>query len=273
MGSEFKLSSTAHSHSVRIVERSTSGTVALEVDRKMDENTDVPTMPPTTTLPPSDPGIPQDAGTHCIQSGCEHQSSGIDAASTALMQTSSHDCLTECAGYQRTRSFSCCDEPRENLSGHVCLSSARNASNSPSSIDKAVENVQNSSPVSNGIRKSSLTMTTGQNEVSRTSESEHTWSRHSLESSEWHTQRQGRQQIHSPGLIVLQVGESNTTPSQFLDIAVKNTQMSSPTPDDLWNSPMPDGTSTIGQTPPAGDCLQGAPNHDVTTDRYNSQSS
>lgn len=91
MGSEFKLSSTAHSHSVRIVERSTSGTVSLEVDRKMDENTDVPTMPPTTTLPPSDPGIPQDAGTHCIQSGCEHQSSGIDAASTALMQTSSHD--------------------------------------------------------------------------------------------------------------------------------------------------------------------------------------
>ncbi|KAG1881009.1 hypothetical protein F4604DRAFT_1749359 [Suillus subluteus] len=142
---EFKLSSTAYSHSVKIVERFTSETVVLEVDRKMDENTDVPTMPPTTTLPPSDPSIPQDAGTHFIQSGCEHQSSGIDTASIALMQTSSHDCSTKCEGYERAQSFSCCDGPEATLSAHVCLSSARNASDSPPSMDKAVENVQKSS--------------------------------------------------------------------------------------------------------------------------------
>ncbi|KAG1834908.1 hypothetical protein DFJ58DRAFT_821202 [Suillus subalutaceus] len=145
---ESKLSSTAHSHSVWIVERSTSETVVLEVDRKMDENTDVPTMPPMTTLPSSDPSIPQDAGTHFIQSGCEHQSSGIDTASIALMQTSSHDCSTKCEVCQRAQSFSCCDEPEATLSGHVCLSSARNASDSPPSMDKAVENVQKS-PSSN----------------------------------------------------------------------------------------------------------------------------
>ncbi|KAG1824910.1 uncharacterized protein BJ212DRAFT_1323206 [Suillus subaureus] len=332
--SEFKLSSTAHFHSVEIVERSTSETVVLKVDRKADEDIDVPALPssPMTTLPPSDLGISQGAGAHLIQSRCEHQSSEVDTASVALVQTSSCDCSTECKGTQRAQSFSCCDEPKATLSGHVCLSLARSDSDSPPSMDKAVENVQESSPVSNRIWKSSFTMTTGQshspvanihkapcgqdmtkdqpnrgscsseheadeegvtadhmyqavmvlrcecqssevNEVSKTSESEHTWSRHSSESGEWHTERQGRQQVHSSGIVILQVGESNTTPSQFSGIGVKNAQTSSPTPDDLRNSPMPEGTSTIGQTSPAGDCLQGAPDHDVMGNRYNSRSS
>ncbi|KAG1824909.1 uncharacterized protein BJ212DRAFT_554649 [Suillus subaureus] len=53
--SEFQLNSTTHSHSVEIVERSTSETVVLKVDRKMDEDIDVPALPssPMTTLPPS----------------------------------------------------------------------------------------------------------------------------------------------------------------------------------------------------------------------------
>ncbi|KAG1881008.1 hypothetical protein F4604DRAFT_498985 [Suillus subluteus] len=53
--SEFQLNSTTHSHSVEIVERSASETVVLEVDRKMDEDTEVSMLPssPMTTLPPS----------------------------------------------------------------------------------------------------------------------------------------------------------------------------------------------------------------------------
>ncbi|KAG2346299.1 hypothetical protein BDR05DRAFT_75529 [Suillus weaverae] len=329
--SEFKLSLTAHSHSVRTVERSTSETAVLKIERQMDEDTDVPTRPssPITPLPPRDAGIPQDAGADFIQSGCEHQSSGVDTASIALAQTSNHDYSTESEGHRPAQSFSCSDEPETISSAHVCLSLAQNNSNSPPSMDEAVESVQTSSSVSNEIWNSSFTLKTGQslasiheepygqdttkdqpkqgssspkhevdeegvtadhmhqaviesgcerqslevNDVSKTPESEHTWSPDSPESSEWHTQRQGRQQAHSSGIVVLQVGESNTTPPQFLDTAVKNTETSSPTPDDLRNSPMPEGTSTIGQTPLAGDYLQGAPDHDVTRDRYNSRSS
>ncbi|KAG1828032.1 hypothetical protein EV424DRAFT_577569 [Suillus variegatus] len=110
------------------------------------------------------------------------------------------------------------------------------------------------------------------NEVSKTFESEPTWIHHSLESGEWHTQRQGRQQVYSSGIVGPQVGESNTTP-QFLNITVKNTHTSSTTPDDLWSSPVPEGTPAMEQTPPAGDSLQGAPDRDVTRVRYSSRSS
>ncbi|KAG1896756.1 uncharacterized protein F5891DRAFT_575489 [Suillus fuscotomentosus] len=420
----------------------------------MDQNTNAPAFPLSqmTTLPPSDPGIPQDAEAKLIQSECKHQSStGVDAASIDLVQTSNYDCSTEIQEYRSAQLFSCSDEPGATLSTHVYLSLEQNNPNSLPSIDKAVENMQESSSV-NGISKS-LTSTTYQshslvasthekscgqdmtkdqpnqgssspkyeadeegvtadrkhqaiielrcesqssdvNEVSKTFESEHTWlslsepgvpqdaginfiqsgrehqtseinvasktfvrtsshcsienrvqsslvtvqeepwcqprqcfsarkldinelpdspkheadeegvtadrmhqaiveSRyerqsldvnevsktfepestrihHSLESGEWHTQRQGRQQVYSSGIVGPQVGESNTSP---LNVTIKNIHTSSTTPDDLRSSPVLEGTSAMEQTPPAGDSLQGASDRDVTRVRYSSRSS
>ncbi|KAG2090106.1 uncharacterized protein F5147DRAFT_764471, partial [Suillus discolor] len=522
--SKFNLSLTADSHPVGIVERSTSKTVVSKIHGQTNQNTNVPpfSLSQMATLSPSDPGIPQDAEADLIQSGCEHQSStGVDAASIDLVQTSNYDYSTETQGYRSAQLFSCSNVPGSTISTHVYLSLEQNNSNSPPSIDKAVENTQESSSV-NGISKS-LTSTTYQshslvasaheescgqdmtkdqpnqgssspkyevdeegvtadrmqqaimelrcesqsdvNEVSKTFESEHTWSyhspvnsewhsqrqgdyharevesevtlkskpyfsavesaivfnaggrsdedaksdisslsstyterklslsepgvpqdaginfiqsgrehqtskinvasktfvrtsshrsienrvqsslvtvqegpwcqprqcfsvrkldinelpdspkheadeegvtadrmhqaivesrcerqsldvnkvsktfeseptwiHHSLESGEWHTQRQGRQQVYSSGIVGPQVGESNTTP-QFLNITVKNTHTSSTTPDDLWSSPVPEGTSAMEQTPPAGDSLQGAPDRNVTRVRYSSRSS
>ncbi|KAG2366124.1 hypothetical protein BDR07DRAFT_556101 [Suillus spraguei] len=315
--SESKLSSTTHSYSIKTVERSTSETTVSKIDRQMDQDTDVLTLPSSqiTMLPPSSPGVPQDAGADSIQSGCEHM---VDMTSTTLVQTSIHDFSTESKGYQPARSSSCGDEPETVLSTHVCLSLAQNNSSSPPSMDKAVENAQTSS---NGTLNSSFTMATSQsyslvaseehcsqditkdqpnegsfsakhevdegvttdrmhqavielgckrqssevNEVSKTLESEHTWSH---QSSEWHIQRQVLQHVHSSSAVVLQVEESNTTPPH----AVKNTEASSLTPDDLRNSPMSEGTLTIDQAL-AGDCLQETPDHDMTKDACSSQSS
>ncbi|KAG2032915.1 hypothetical protein BDR03DRAFT_727813 [Suillus americanus] len=136
--SEFQLNSTTHSHSVGIVERSASETVVLKVDRKMDEDTEVSALPssPMTTLPPSDPSILQDAGTHFIQPGRQHQSSVVDIASIVLVQTSSQDRMTESEGYQPAQSFSGCDEPEATLPAQVCLPLARDNSNTPSSMDE-----------------------------------------------------------------------------------------------------------------------------------------
>ncbi|KAG1788631.1 uncharacterized protein HD556DRAFT_1447663 [Suillus plorans] len=82
--SKFSLSLTADSHSVGI-------------------NTNVPVFPLSqmTKLSPSDPGIPQDAEADLIQSGCKHKSStGVDAASIDLVQTSNYEYSTEIQGYR-----------------------------------------------------------------------------------------------------------------------------------------------------------------------------
>ncbi|KAG2146430.1 uncharacterized protein EDB93DRAFT_1250964 [Suillus bovinus] len=229
----------SHSHSV---ERSTSKTAVSKNTTQMDEDTNVPALPPSqmTTLAPSNPGILQSMGVDFIQSG-------VETGSIHLVQTSNHDCSTESKGYRSPQSFSCSEEPEATSSVHVCPSLAPNTSDLPSSMDKAVDNLQKSSLVSNEISRSSITstchnqslvastheescgrdMTNGQlqssssptretdkeggladhvhqavielrcepqsldiNKVSNTFESEHTSSHHSLESSEWHTQRQ-----------------------------------------------------------------------------------
>lgn len=317
--SEYKFDSTVHSHSIRTIERSTSETTVSKIDKKMDQDTDVLTLPSfqITMLPPFSPGVPQDAGADSIQSGCEHQ---VDTTSTTLVQTSILDCSTESKGYQPARSSSCSDEPETTLFMPICLSLAQNNSTSPPFMDKAVENAQTSS---NGTLNSSFTMATSQghslvasiheehcsqdmtndqpnegsfsaksedgkgvtmdrmhqaviesgcerqssevNDVSKTLQSEHTWN-HQI--SEWHIQRQVLQHVHSVSAVVLQVEESNTTPPH----AVKNIEASSPTPNDLRSSPMPGVTLTIDQTP-AGDCLQGTLDKDVTKDGCSSRSS
>ncbi|KAG2129407.1 uncharacterized protein EDB93DRAFT_1265779 [Suillus bovinus] len=152
-GSELMIS---HSHSV---ERSTSKTAVSKTTTQTDEDTNFPALPPSqmTTLPASDPRIPQNVGVDFIQSGCEHPSSGVD-------QTLNHDCSTESKGYRSAQSFSCSDEPETTSSVHVCLSLAQNSSNSPSSMEKAVDNLQKSSSVSNEISKSSFTSTTCHNQ-------------------------------------------------------------------------------------------------------------
>ncbi|KAG2048562.1 hypothetical protein BDR06DRAFT_1072320 [Suillus hirtellus] len=154
--SKFNLSLTADSHSVGIVERSTSKTVVSKIHGPMDQNTNAPAfhLSQMTTLPPSDPGIPQDAEAELIQSECEHQSStGVDAASIDLVQTSNYDCSTEIQEYRSAQLFSCNNEPGATLSTHVYLSLEQNNPNSLPSIDKAVENMQESSSA-NGISKS-----------------------------------------------------------------------------------------------------------------------
>jgi hypothetical protein len=69
-----------------------------------------------------------------VQSRREHQSSGVDTTSIAFVQTSSHDCSTECE--KRAQSISCSDESEATLSAHVCLPLAPDNSNSPSCMDE-----------------------------------------------------------------------------------------------------------------------------------------
>ncbi|KAG1861350.1 hypothetical protein C8R48DRAFT_673444 [Suillus tomentosus] len=161
--SKFNLSLTADSHSIGIVERSTSKTVVSKIHGPMDQNTNAPAfhLSQMTTLPPSDQGIPQGAEAEFIQSECEHQSStGVDAASIDLVQTSNYDCSTEIHEYRSAQLFSCSNEPGATLSTHAYLSLEQNNPDSLPSIDKAVENMQKSSSA-NGISKS-LTSTTYQ---------------------------------------------------------------------------------------------------------------
>ncbi|KAG1729461.1 hypothetical protein EDB19DRAFT_1743612 [Suillus lakei] len=103
-----------------------------------------------------------------------------------------------------------------------------------------------------------------------------TSSHHSIENRSQSSSRvaiQGGPCGQDTGIDVLQVLESNTTPPQSLDVAVENTETSSPAPDDLRNSPPPEGTSTIGQTSPSGANLQEARGHDVDRDRHSSRGS
>ncbi|KAG1831520.1 hypothetical protein EV424DRAFT_1534199 [Suillus variegatus] len=158
--SKFNFSLTADSHSVGIVERSTSKTVVSKIHGQMNQNTNVPAFPLSqmTTLSPSDPGIPQDAEADLVQSGCEHKSStGVDAASIDLVQTSNYDYSTETQGYRSAQLFSCSNEPGATLSTHVYPSLEQNNSNSPPSIDKAVENTQESSSVNGNLKSPTST--------------------------------------------------------------------------------------------------------------------
>ncbi|KAG2118627.1 hypothetical protein DEU56DRAFT_138120 [Suillus clintonianus] len=335
-GSECHHERAPHSNTIGISRQSTSETVVLSDDRRVDEKGDVcalSTSSMTAVSNPS-PSDPQDVRTSHIQSGCEHQSSGIDTASMTVVQTSNHDCSAEregCIRQQSAQSFSCSEAA---FSSDVCLSleHEQNNSNSPGPFDKVVENVQKSSLASNEIRKSDViesTLTTshrhslvagihgepcGQdmtrdqprqgspspglgadeegvpqdagtnpthesececqsseaNVVSKTSKSEQTWSHQSSDSSEGHAQqRSDRQQTDSFGIVVLQVEESNTTLRSLDNVVDK----SSPTPNDLQNSPLPEGTSTIGQTPLSGAYLQDIRDLDVARDRYTSQGS
>ncbi|KAG0698113.1 hypothetical protein DFH29DRAFT_878242 [Suillus ampliporus] len=110
MKSEAMLDLTSHAHTARIVKQSTSETGVLNDDRRMDEDINITALPPSsmaTVLKLPDAGVPQDAGTGHIHSGCESKSSEVDTVSMTLMQTSSHRHSAENEGMRKKNSKIC----------------------------------------------------------------------------------------------------------------------------------------------------------------------
>ncbi|KAG1792332.1 uncharacterized protein HD556DRAFT_1444594 [Suillus plorans] len=235
-----------------------------------DANSDISSLSSTYTerkLSFSEPGVPQNAGINFIQSGREHQTSEINVASKTFVRTSSYRSIEnrDQSSLVTVQEGPWC-QPRECFSARkLDINELPDSPKHEADEEGVTADRMHQAIVESRCERRSLDV----NEVSKTFESEPTWIHHSLESGEWHTQQQGRQQVHSSGIVGPQVGESNTTP---LNITVKNTHTSGTTPDDLRSSPVLEGTSAMEQTPPAGDSLQGAPDRDVTRVRYSSRS-